>query len=79
MSNAEAVQMSYVGLIDAFKTRDMDQVNEWWLRLQLSVQKGRYKDLQPLLDAFWDATGSGDRDELKRTMERLSAAVAALQ
>lgn len=79
ISIAEAVQMSYVGFIDAFKTRDMDQVNEWWLRLQLAVQKGRYKELQPLLDAFWDATGSGDQDELKRTMERLSAAVASLK
>lgn len=78
ISEVDAVQMSWVGFIDAFGSRDLDQINEWWLRLQLAVQKGRFKDLQPLLDQFWDATGSDDQSQVKRSAEGLSAAIAAL-
>jgi hypothetical protein len=71
--------MSLVGFMDAFGERNLDEINDWWRRLQLAVQKGGFKELQLLLDEFWDATGTDDQAKVKESAQRLTAAIAALR
>ena len=78
ISDIEAVQMSLVGFMGAFRKRDLDEINDWWLRLQSAVQRGKFDELQPLLDQFWDATGGDDQAKVKQSAQRLTAAIAAL-
>ena len=75
---SDVVLMCYAGLVESFGSQNLNRVNEWWQRLQLSIERGGFTNLLDPLVALREAWDGGDSGTVEAALKKLSDGVLSL-